>query len=108
MLGSILGQAGRSSVGDAVVWIVVLVACCLVFGVVLMKLRRHFLGDDDSAADAGVLPMAELRRMRDAGELTEDEYHRAVGAIASRAKSGGSGLGRAGDSEPAGENGVSP
>ncbi len=82
------GQRG-GGVADAVLWIVVLVVCCVVFGVVLMKLRRHFLGDDEGVGDGGVLPMVELRRMRDAGELSEDEYRRAVEVIASRAKSSG-------------------
>ncbi|MEL6796531.1 MAG: SHOCT domain-containing protein [Planctomycetota bacterium] len=89
----LLGQTGSTSIGDAVIWIIVLVVCCVVFGVVLMKIRRHFLGEDESSGDGGVLPMAELRRMRDAGELSDEEYRRAVDAIASRAKSmGGSSL----------------
>lgn len=94
-MGFVLGQAGGGSSGgvlEAVVWILVLVAACVVLGVVLMRVRRHYFGEDD-ASSAGVLPVAELRRMRDRGELSEEEYRRAVDVLAGRAISGG-GAGR--------------
>lgn len=91
MVPVFLGQAGggsASSVMDAVVWILLLVACCLVLGVILMRLRKRFFGEPEG--DAGeVFPLSDLRRLRDGGELSEDEYRRAVDVLAGRVKSGG-------------------
>lgn len=93
VLGQSGGVAGAGSIGEAVIWIIVLVVCCVVFGVALMRLRKHFLGDDGEAGQGAVLPLGELRRMRDAGELSEDEFRRAVEVLASQARSQGSGGG---------------
>lgn len=84
---AVVGQSsGGGSVGDAVIWIIVLVVCCVIFGVVLMQLRKHFLGADDDAGAGAVLPMSELRRLRDSGELSDEEYRRAVDVLASQAR----------------------
>lgn len=73
---------------EAVLWILVLVVCCVVLGVVLMRIRKHFFSEEESGS-AGVLPVAELRRLRDRGELSDEEYRRALDVLAGRAMSGG-------------------
>lgn len=90
----VLGQSGGGSPGgtsggvfEAVLWILVLVVCCVVLGVVLMRIRKHFFSEEDSAS-AGVLPVAELRRLRDRGELSDEEYRRALDVLAGWAMSG--------------------
>ncbi len=88
-----VGQSGGGTggqVGQAVLWILVLVVCCVVLGVVLMRLRKHFFAEQEETS-GGVLPLSELRRLRDTGELSDEEYRRAVDVLASRAKQGGSG-----------------
>ncbi|MEM9167540.1 MAG: hypothetical protein AAGB48_11035 [Planctomycetota bacterium] len=82
-----LAQTGAngSSIGDAVLWILILIGAVIVLGVVLMHLRKALLGHEEDENTIG-LPVAELRRLRDAGELSEEQFQRAVSAMASRAK----------------------
>ena len=100
----VLGQSSGGSPGgtsggvfEAVIWIMVLVVCCVVLGVVLMRIRKHFFSEEESGS-AGVLPVAELRRLRDRGELSDEEYRRALDVLAGRAMSGGVGGGVGGGS----------
>lgn len=91
--GQMLGQGGggsSSGITAAVGWILALTAAVVVLGLVLMRLRRVYLGpaEDDSGA---AMPVAELRKLRDTGELSEEEFQRAVAAMAERAKAASAG-----------------
>lgn len=86
-LGQSGGASGNSSVLSAVVLVLVLLTAVLVLGLVLMKVRRIFFGPQEDAETGGLsLPLDELRRLRDSGELSEAEYARAVEAIADAAR----------------------
>ncbi|MGP1272021.1 MAG: SHOCT domain-containing protein [Phycisphaerales bacterium] len=76
---------GSSSVASAVGWILALIAVAVVLGLVLMRLRRVYLrpGDGDEGAP---LPVSELRRLRDEGQLSEEEFQRALAVMTDRAK----------------------
>ena len=90
----VLAQGSGAGIGSAVGWILALILVVIVLGLVLMRLRRVFLGpieDEDGTA----MPVAELRRLRDSGELSEEEFRRAIEVMAERAKAAsGSGAGR--------------
>lgn len=82
-----IAQAGAGSIATAVVLILVLLGAIVALGLVLMRLRRGFFGPEEDAEGDGVaLPLDELRRLRDAGELSEAEFARAVEVIAASAK----------------------
>lgn len=88
---ALLGQSGGGDgVGRVVVLLLVLVVACVLLGLVLMRVRKHFFGDEDDGGP-GLMPVAELRRLRDSGELTEEEFRRAIDAMAGRAKADGRG-----------------
>lgn len=75
-------QAKSGAVFDVVLWVIVLMVVVLVLGIVLMQLRR-VMRDGDSSQTQGLL-LDDLRRLRDQGELSSEEYQRAVDALADR------------------------
>ena len=81
-----LAQAGPpgagQDLGSFVVWILVLIVAAIVAGVVLMLVRRRLLSPGPDAGGEGL--MDSLRRARDAGEMTPEEYDAARRAIAAR------------------------
>jgi uncharacterized membrane protein len=91
----VLLAQSSAGVGRAVVWILILLVAVIILGVVLMRLRKAFFGESDRTVGSG-LGLDELRRMRDLGDLTDDEYRRAVEVIADRAKASGASPDRAG------------
>lgn len=92
--GVLLGQSS-AVVGRAVMWILILLVAVIILGVVLMRVRKGFFGESDPPPADG-LGLDQLRRMRDRGDLSDEEYHRAVDVIAARAKGGASSPDRAG------------
>ncbi|TVQ59388.1 MAG: hypothetical protein EA379_11095 [Phycisphaerales bacterium] len=66
-----------SDAGRAVFWVAALIVLALVGGAVLMVLRRALLHRGDDPAHTPVLTLADLRAMRDKGEINDAEYARA-------------------------------
>lgn len=84
-----LAQQGSSdAVFDVVLWVIVLIIAVVVLGVVLMQLRRIMRESDDSQSKG--LMLDDLRKLRNEGHLSPEEYQRAVDAIAQRMGSPGS------------------
>jgi hypothetical protein len=73
----VLGQSS-SAIGRTVVLILALLGAALVLGLVLMWVRRELFGADRGADAAAGFGPTELRRMRDRGEITDQEYQQAV------------------------------
>lgn len=61
---------------------IALIAAVLVLGIVLMQLRR-MMRESDKAKSQGLL-LDDLRRLRDEGLLSAEEYQKAVDAMASQ------------------------
>jgi Zn-dependent protease with chaperone function len=84
-----LAQAGQNSSqrsGDAsavVAWIAVLIGVVLAGGLVMMWLRRRIFMADASAHQAGGL-MESLRKMRESGQMSQEEYDATRKAMAAR------------------------
>jgi len=81
-LTTLAQQPKSAAVGEVVVWVIALIVAVIVLGIVLMQLRR-LMREGDKAKTQGLL-LDDLRRLRDEGLLTSEEYHRAVDAMASR------------------------
>ncbi len=78
-----LAQQPRSeAVGEVVVWVIALIVAVIALGIVLMQLRR-LMREGDKAKAQGLL-LDDLRRLRDEGLLSNEEYQKAVEAMASR------------------------
>jgi hypothetical protein len=75
-------QSGSSATQRAVVLALVLIVLVLVSGIGLMMLRRMLKPDDEKPGDGMMLD--DLRRLRDQGKLSSDEFQRAVESIAGR------------------------
>ena len=77
-----LPARGRGNTGSIFVWVAVLIAVIMVGGLLLMWLRRRmFMGD--YMEQAGGL-MESLRKMRDTGQMSQEEYDAARKAMAAR------------------------
>src|SRR5947207_1776517 len=73
---------GRGDTSSIFVWVAVLIAVIMVGGLLLMWLRRRmFMGE--SMDQAGGL-MESLRKMRDTGQMSQEEYDAARKAMAAR------------------------
>ncbi len=68
---------------SVVVWSIVMLGAIIVGAVVLFVVRRRMLSDDGSDS-AGMLSLQDLREMRDRGELSEEEFEAAKGALLGR------------------------
>lgn|GEM_PF-2041228 len=75
-------RGGGQDLGSFVVWILVLIVAAIVAGVALLLVRRRILSSGPDSLGEGL--MESLRRARDAGEMTPDEYDAARRAIAAR------------------------
>ena len=73
----------QGDTAEVIVWICVLIAVVVVLGVGLMFLRRNLFEGRDTDESQGLL-LDDLRRLRDAGELGEEEFRRAVDIMAGR------------------------
>lgn len=81
----------------------IMIALTIVAGLLLMRYRRGVLGASaDPESGEGIMQM--LRRARDRGEMTEEEYQAArrklVGEMAARMGSGREGSGGPGERRP--------
>ncbi|MDX9910892.1 MAG: SHOCT domain-containing protein [Phycisphaerales bacterium] len=73
---------GSRAATEAVVVLGVLIVIVLVGGIALLYLRKRFLSEN--AGDAPALLLDDLRDLRRRGEISEEEYERARGAIVGR------------------------
>lgn len=78
-----LAQQGRSQ-ASFWLWLFVLIVLTVLAGVVIVIVRRRLIEPDAKANSPGSL-MEDLRRMRDRGEITQEEYDRTRKTIAARA-----------------------
>lgn len=67
-----------------VFWVVVLIIVVIAFGAALMLLRRTLDAEEDDIGEG--LMLDDLRRLRDTGEITHEEFQRALDAMAQRAR----------------------
>lgn len=82
MWAHVLAQSGQSeAVGQIVLWVGVMVGALVVLAVVLMALRRRLLAPA-RAPEAGMFD--HLRRMRQEGSITTEEYDAIRQRIVSR------------------------
>ncbi|HBU42511.1 MAG TPA: hypothetical protein DEB57_06470 [Microbacterium sp.] len=88
-------QNSSDAVWDVVIWVIVLIVAVMVLGIILMHLRRIMRESADSETQG--LLLDDLRRLRNEGHLSTEEYQRAVDALAERM---GSSANPGGDSRP--------
>lgn len=81
------GQTTPSGSGPTgvLVWVGVLLVVAVIGGLVVLMFRRRLLSGDDSApAQMGL--MESLRRMRDEGKMTTEEFDAARRALAGKGR----------------------
>jgi hypothetical protein len=88
--GAAAPAAAKSASSAALVWVGVLMAVILVGGLLLMLMRRKLFAPEAGAMSAGGI-MEDLRRMRDAGQITQEEYDSIRKNMATRLAQGGFG-----------------
>ncbi len=66
--------APSSNTADLFVWGGVLIVLLVALWLVCIWLRRWYLGTSEDGFASGLWTLADLRRMREQGEITEDEY----------------------------------
>jgi flagellar biosynthesis/type III secretory pathway M-ring protein FliF/YscJ len=80
---ALLAQARGTATVGVMLWVGVLIGVLLVAGVVLMLVHRKLLGrGEDAAGDDGL--MDSLRRLRDSGRMSKEEFEAAKKTIARR------------------------
>lgn len=82
ILSVVLAQSNSDAAVRLAVLAVALVVVVIVFGVVLMFLRRT-LNKEDEAPGEGLM-LDDLRKLRDTGQITHEEFQRAVDSMAGR------------------------
>ncbi|GAB5495725.1 MAG: hypothetical protein Phyf2KO_08050 [Phycisphaerales bacterium] len=78
----VLAQSDSDAAVRLAIWAVVLIAVVIAFGVVLMLLRRK-LNEEEEAPGEGLM-LDDLRKLRDTGQISHEEFQRAVDAMAGR------------------------
>lgn len=80
-----LAQAGNAPVllHEILPLLVTLLVLSIVGGLVILYLRKRMFADDKSSDSAGLF--ADLRAMRDRGEISDDEYERTRAVIIAKA-----------------------
>ena len=79
---SILAQAGEDVFGQVLPWLIMLLGVVVVGGAGIYFVRR-LLQSGSSASDES-FTLHELRQMREAGRLTDEEFERARALIIGR------------------------
>jgi uncharacterized membrane protein len=92
----------REAVWQFSTWIVVaclvLMVAAIILFVAIMWYRRHWLDSGDSASSAA-WTLDDLRRLRDQGSMTEEEYQAARTAMIASYR-GGASIGEKADASP--------
>jgi len=85
---------GRGDPAALVTWVLVLILAVMALGVAVMVVRRKVLAKENSVADAAGL-MESMRRMRDSGQITREEFDAMRRSMARKAKGDGPARGHA-------------
>lgn len=75
-----LAQSRGTAQAQVVVWVIVLIVVVLVAFAVLYLLHKKLFGDRQESADTEGL-MATMRRMKERGEMSPEEYEQARRAL---------------------------
>jgi len=89
-----------AAVSSLWMWVGILIVVVLIGAVVIFAVRRRLLGDTARGAAMDGSLLEQIERMRDQGELSDEEFRRARDRILDRGPRGGADAG----SEPASEN----
>lgn len=81
-MGGAHALAQSAQIGDAILWLGVLLGVVVVGALVIFAMRRRLQGSDMPEGDP--LDLSVLRRMRDTGQLTDAEYEAARAAVVAR------------------------
>ena len=81
-MGGAHALAQTAQIGDAILWLGVLLGAVVVGALVIFAMRRRLQGSDTSEGDP--LDLAVLRRMHAAGQLTDAEFEAARAAVVAR------------------------
>ncbi len=66
--------APSSNTVDLFIWGAVLIVLLVALWLVLIWLRKWYFGTSEDGFSSGLWSLVDLRRMREQGEITEDEY----------------------------------
>lgn len=75
---------GASGLGPALLWLGALIVVVVVAGLVILAIRRRTLGGNDGASPASL--MEEMRRLRDSGQMTPEEFEATKRKLVERAR----------------------
>jgi hypothetical protein len=75
---------GKADPASVLIWVMVFIAVVIGMGLLIMLLRRKLLRPADDSDDGGLL--ASLRKARDRGTMSHEEYDQAKRVLAARAK----------------------
>ncbi len=84
-MSHLLAHAPEARTTSLVLAVAALIAAVLLLGLIIMVFRKRLLARDN-AADAGRSFMEDLRRMRDRGEISQDEFDATRRRIIERAR----------------------
>jgi hypothetical protein len=87
----ILAQAPEQTAWRIMFWLAVLVLAAVVLGALGWALRKWLLREQEPEVGTG-FGLSELRRMRDAGQLSEEEFQSARRLIVARTRQATGGL----------------
>ncbi|MCH8054335.1 MAG: SHOCT domain-containing protein [Planctomycetes bacterium] len=73
--------ATSSSTADLFIWGGVLIVLLVALWFVLIWLRKWYFGTSEDEFSSELWTLADLRRMREQGEITEDEYETLRGQV---------------------------
>ncbi len=69
-----LMRAPSSSTAELFIWGGVLIVLLVALWLACIWLRKWYFGTSEDEFSSGLWTLADLRRMREQGEITEDEY----------------------------------
>jgi hypothetical protein len=85
---------GKADPSQVIVWVAVLMVVIIGGGLLVMLMRRRLLAGEQHAA-GGI--MEDLRKMRDSGQMTQEEYDRVRKNMATRLAREGFGAKKGGE-----------
>jgi uncharacterized membrane protein len=94
----VLAQDSSTGLLRPLVWLGILIAMVIAAGLLLVVLRRRFLGPDRTASSSDPLDLESIRRLHREGELSDEEFEAAKEAILGSLRGPRDGAGNAGSS----------